>query len=83
MKTDLVNQAQPFGRVMESREHPNNMPNAKGIGSKSLGGDRMVHNNGATTQVSNADKNPGAFDYASRNGDNPFAFVGGMPKKGR
>lgn len=79
MKTDLVNRAQPFGQVTNTKTMPSTMASPKV--SNKLGGDTMVENRGMNQPQSNADKNPGAFAHASRNYNNPFAPTG-LPKKG-
>lgn len=79
MKSDLVDRTQPFGQVTNKVTMPSTMASPKV--SNKLGGGTWVENRGMNQPQSNADKNPGAYMQAHRNYDNPFAFVGGMPKK--
>ncbi len=75
MKGKLVSEAQPFGQVHSSMAHASTMATPTGM-KNACGSDRVVGNNGKTTVESFADKNPGAYEAACKNRDNPFAFVG-------
>lgn len=75
MRKNLVNESQPFGQKSDARMMPATMGNAAPHVNRP-GSDMTNGNNGRTVVESFADKNPGAYDYACRNRDNPFAFVG-------
>lgn len=79
MRTNLLNQSQPFGNVKDERPM-DGMGRPKAMDSKPLGGETMRGNAGLDHGPSFADKNPGAHAYACRNVNNPFAWTG-HPKK--
>lgn len=75
MRKNLVNEQQPFGRKFETEAHRSTMATPKGMENRP-GSEYVNGNNGRTVVESFADKNPGAYEYACRNRDNAFAFVG-------
>jgi len=78
MRRNLVSESQPFGRVMESKEHVGmNGP----AGSKNaLGATTERFNSGVDQTQSFDNKAPNAREIASANAGNPFHWSG-RPKK--
>lgn len=74
MKQRLVDERQPFGMVYETTAHPTD---GNPVGTRNTPHEgQQVMNNGLTQHPSDAAKNPYANAQASRNGNQPFAFVG-------
>jgi len=74
----IIHERQPFGVVRDHYMHKGDagmVPHRNATGSTN-----EVENRGISVQISDADKNPGAYAQACRHRDNPFAFVG-MPEK--
>src|ERR1700677_1300400 len=72
----VIHEKQPFGFV---RNHNMMGPGMNGIPTKNrMAPDTMVQNRGLSAKISDADKNPGAYEQACKNRDNPFAWTG-MP----
>ena len=71
----LVEQAQPFGKVVNSKVMPGT-PCDYGYSAKSLGDTTVRNNHGVNHGPSFADKGAGAQSYAHRYMDNPFAPTG-------
>lgn len=76
MKRDLVNERQPFGEVYSTPMHAQTMPTPAAHSNANLGSGAFVGNNGATIVESFADKNPGAYEQATKGRSNPFGPVG-------
>ena len=74
MKKPLMEQKQPFGQVYKMAVHPTD-GNPVGRRNTITHGTEVM-NNGLTLHPSNADRAPNAQEIASRNGHQPFAFVG-------
>lgn len=74
----VINQAQPFGVVQNST--PMGGQGAPATTKNAVSATTEIPNNGKTVVESFADKGASAKAFASRNNDNPFAWVG-HPKK--
>ena len=74
MKKPLMEQKQPFGEVHKMPVHPTD-GNPVGVRNR-LADSEQVMNNGLTMHPSSANRNPGAYEQACRNKNQPFAFVG-------
>jgi len=74
----VIHEAQPFGFV---RDHNMMGSGMNGVPTRNVPrGTNEVENRGISVQISDADKNPGAYAKACQHRDNPFAWVG-LPEK--
>lgn len=75
----VIHEAQPFGFV---RDH-NMMGGDRGVPHvhNVVGAPTEVENRGMSVQISNADKNPGAYAAACKHRDNPFFWTGLAPER--